>query len=239
MKRFLRKFKRTYSILQHVYYQTLRLLESIVGTALHEWRWRIRHLIKKGWSEGYIKSTVHPHRDYLIKKIIEHAPFHTALEIGCNVGPNLYLLAKRLPAGTYYGIDINSDAIVKGKAWLEHEGLTNIHLAVGKADRLERFDDKSIDVIFTDATLLYIGPDKFSRVLQEMVRVSRRALIFLEFHSFESDRHQYYDARWIHDFNTLVQTYVSGAQCRVTRLPSDLWDDPLWREYGSVIEITF
>lgn len=237
MKTMLKKIPFIYSLLQRVYYCMIYVLERIIGTSFQEWRWRIRHRIKKDWAKGYIHSASHPHRRYLIEKIVVHTPFGSVLEIGCNVGTNLALLSRRFPASTYYGIDINKDAIAKGKAWLAEQEISNIELSIGKADDLKRFANRGIDIIFTDATLLYIGPDKIRTVFTELLRVCNKTIILLEFHSSLSKGYQYYDARWIYDFARLVREYAPGAGWKISKLPVDGWDDTLWREYGSFIEI--
>ena len=60
--------------------------------------------------------------------------------------------------------------------------ITNVILSVGKADKLSAFVDNSFDILFTDATLLYIAPDKIKEVISEMIRIARKALIFVEQH---------------------------------------------------------
>ena len=82
------------------------------------------------------------------------------MEVGCSAGVNIYVISQAFPGVKLYGIDINKRAIEEGKKQFERMGMSNVFLYTGKADKLKRFDDKSKDVVFTDAILMYIGPEK-------------------------------------------------------------------------------
>lgn len=81
--------------------------EYFLGTQVREREWATRHLRKgererddwgKGsndWIKGYWDSQDHPHRPFLIERISKFSP-NSILEIGCNCGPNLHLLAKKI-----------------------------------------------------------------------------------------------------------------------------------------------
>ena len=97
----------------------------------------------------------------------------------------MYLIAKKFPNAEVRGIDINPMAIQKGDEWLAQEGISNVKLSVGKADELGQFQDGSFDIVFTDAVLVVIGPDKIKEVIKEIIRIARRALIMVEWHCFE------------------------------------------------------
>jgi len=239
MKTFLRKFPSFYSVIQKAYYGWARFCERVCGTSFQEYRWKVRHLLKHEWAQGYINSVSHPHRAYWVEKVMPYAPVGSILEIGCNAGPNLSILARHFPDARLYGIDINKQAISQGKQWLEREYLSNVELSVGKADDLRHFKDKSVDIIFTDAILLYVGPDKIKRVLSEMQRVSRKAMIFLEFHETLPSMSRSYDAHWIYDYEKLCRSYLPSVRCKLSKLPSDVWNDMLWHAYGYFVEISF
>jgi ubiquinone/menaquinone biosynthesis C-methylase UbiE len=232
-----------YRLLQRVYYGIRRMMETyILGTKIQEWVWKTRHLYNGcSWIKGYCESINHPHRQWLIDTISSYTPFESILEIGCNTGPNLYLISKKFPQTRIYGIDINQRAIKEGLVWLHQEGVKNVLLTVSRADHLEHFFDKSIDIVFTDATLLYIGPDKIQKVLKEMARIARKALIFNEWH-FEKDLKKpkgyfYYDGHWVYNYKALFTDYVLMGSIKVSKLPRDLWGGPGWEEFGSMIEV--
>jgi ubiquinone/menaquinone biosynthesis C-methylase UbiE len=224
------------------------------GTEVSEREWATRHL-REGererddwgewcydWIKGYWDSQDHPHRPFLIKTISKYKP-SSILEIGCNCGPNLHLLAKKFPDAEIRGIDINPMAVQKGNEWLAQERISNVKLLVGKADELWQFQDKSFDVVFTDAVLIYIGPDKIKEVIREMIRVTRKALILMEWHSFEPERKDpkglgvYEQGIWKRDYVTLLKQFVREEQIHVTKVTEDVWPDKNWKEVGAVIEV--
>jgi ubiquinone/menaquinone biosynthesis C-methylase UbiE len=239
----------TYSALRFRYLKYL-----LSGTKVIEKEWATRHLCKgererddwcKGsddWIKGYLDSWNHPHRSFLVDTISRFNP-SSILEIGCNCGPNLYLLAKKFPDAEIIGIDINPVAVQKGNEWLAQEGISNVRLLEGKADELGQFQDKSFDVVFTDAVLIYIGPDKIKEVIREMVRITRKALILMEWHSFEHERKDpkglgvYHIGCWKRDYVALLKQFVREEQIHITKVTEDVWPDKNWKEVGAVIEV--
>lgn len=226
----------------------------LLGTKAIEKEWATRHLCEgerrrddwgKGsndWIRGYRDSQNHPHRSFLVETISKFKP-SSILEIGCNCGPNLRLLAKKFPDAKIMGIDINPIAVQKGNEWFAQEGVLNVNLSVGKADELGQFQDKSFDVVFTDAVLIYIGPDKIKDVMREMIRITHRALILAEWHSFESQRKDtnvlgtYHKGIWVRDYVALFKQFVREEQIRITKISEEVWPDKNWSEVGAVIEV--
>lgn len=251
----LRRWHTLYNFVRKIYFalKPVHLMELLVGTRARERGWATRHLRKgeqehddwdKGsddWIKSYWDSQNHSHRPFLIERISKFYP-NSILEIGCNCGPNLYLLAKKFPDTVIRGIDINPLAVQKGTEWLAQEGLSNVKLLEGKADELEQFQDKSFDVVFTDAVLIYIGPDKIKEVIRDMVRITRRTLILVEWHS-EYQRKDpeglgvYYLGNWKRDYVALLKQFVREEQIHVTKITEDVWLDRAWKDVGAVIEV--
>jgi len=222
-----------------------KLKVHLLGTRLEEKYWATRHFHKGDdwgdvdgdWIRGYWESRVHSHRNFLIEKVSRFSP-SSILEVGCNCGPNLYLLAKRFPTSKIVGIDINPMAVQKGKEWLAQEGISNVELFVGKADDLGQFQNKSFDVVFSDAVLIYIGPDKIEKVIAEMLRVAGRALILLEWHcfNFKSKPLGIYVGHWARDYVALLKKFIPEEKICIIKLPEELWPDKNWQRWGGVIE---
>jgi ubiquinone/menaquinone biosynthesis C-methylase UbiE len=246
LKSFLKRWPKFYNFLKRGYSAFRSMQRRLLGTRLEEKYWAARHLRqgddwgdKEGdWVRGYWDSRDHSHRSFLMERIFKFSSL-SILEIGCNCGPNLYILAKKLPDAQIRGIDINPIAVQKGNEWFTQEGISNVKLSVGKADDLRQFKDKSFDVVFTDAVLIYIGPDKIRKVIEEMLRVTRKALIFLEWHCFDSKCNPLgvYVGHWMRDYRALLKEFVPESKTKVTKLPKDLWLDQNWQRWGSVIEI--
>lgn len=257
----LKRWPILFRLVEKVYFalKPVRIKEVFLGTGAREKEWASRHLSKGSnwtgkqyagdddeWVMGYWDSRDHPHRPFLIKKIAPFAPFSSILEIGANCGPNLYLLAQRFPDVEMVGVDINPRAVEKGNELLAAEGVSNVRLLVAKADELGQFQDKSFDVVFTDAVLIYIGPDKIKNVVQDMLRVARRALILMERQSFESsgkDPHGLgvsHNDLWLRDYTVLFKQFVPEEQMAITKITGDIWPDSThlgWQETGVFVEV--
>lgn len=252
----LKKTPVLYRLAAGIYFtlQPTHIKELLVGTSAREKEWATRHL-KRGndwnssrhtgdrdeWVVGYWDSREHSHRRSLVEKVSAYYPFSTVLEIGCNSGPNLYLLAKKFPGADLRGIDINPRAVDKGNELFQVEGISGVKLSAGKADDLVQFADKAFDITFTDAVLIYIGRDKIKTVMDEMLRVTRRALIFVEQHCFESERDPqglgfYRDGLWERDYVALLRQYVPEKHITVSKITKEMWADKRWSQSGAIIE---
>ena len=128
---------------------------------------------------GLLES--HPHRQELLKEL-KKLEFDSLLEIGCSYAPNLSLIKKEYPNVKLAGIDINRDAILR--AILRVEGA---QLIVGDVNDLP-FKDKSFDIVLSDGVLVYVSPEEIDKVKSEMLRVARKAIILVEFHSEGLDK---------------------------------------------------
>ncbi len=234
---FIRKWPIAYSFIAKVYY----LLGSSIGTRVRERWWANRSI-----AEGYWNNRNHPSKHFLVERIAAFSPVNSILEVGCASGPNLYLLAKRFPKAQITGIDINREAIEYGNMQFTQEGISNVKLLVGRADKLEEFQDRAFDIVFTDAVLALIGPNRIKQVISEMLRITRRVLILIEPHSFELNEKDllklgymtYYGGLWIRDYVTLLKQFVPEKQIQVTKIPEDIRPVKPWKELGAVLEVT-
>jgi len=232
----------------------VHLKEIFIGTRAREKQWAGRHLRRGNdwgntghagsqdeWILSYWDSRQHPHRQFFINRIAAYYPFSSILEIGCNCAPNLYLLAKKFPDVSITGIDINPKAIEKGREMLAAEGITNVTLLVAKADELEQFADKSFDVVFTDAVLIYIGPDKIDKVLEQLLRITRKALVLMEMqpgrNKKKGDAGVYQLGLWLRDYKALLQKFMPADKILVSPITKDIWPEPAWLEAGAIIEV--
>ncbi len=233
IKNLLKKFPFFYLLAQRIWWGISMLKVKILGTRVIEKKWQ-RNKKNRDFS-----NLNYPHRQFLIKRISNFQPFGKILEIGCDYGPNLYLLAKKFPRVKFTGIDINPLAIKEGRKWFEKEGLTNIELLVGKADELSKFLDKSFDIVFTDAVLMYIGQDKIKKLITETARIAKMVLIFIEWH-LPDKRKELYDSHigvWKRDYLNLFKKYFLQEKINISKIPKELWPDENWQKFGYIIEI--
>lgn len=214
------------------------LTELFIGTKARERQWAARPI-----AEGYWDNRDHPSKHFFAERIAAFSPIHSILEVGCASGPNLYLLAKRFPQAQIVGIDINQEAVQYGNGQFAREGISNVKLFVGKADKLGEFQDRAFDIVFTNALLIYIGPDKIKEVIEGILRITHHALILIELHCFEPDTKDplghgiYRYGNWVRDYAALLKQFVPEEQIRVTKIPEDVWPAEPWKELGAVIEV--
>ena len=187
-----------------------------------------------------------PHRVWLVDKILSHLEItsqrnlelgHTSvLEIGCGCGANLEVIARRAPLLRLVGVDISPASIAVGRERFAELGLRVITLVEGQADNLSGFADASIDVVFTDAMLLYIGPDKIQACIEEMRRIARRAIILLEMHmdGIGLDGSYTRDG-FVRDYRGLCKQL--GNDIKLTRMPPEKRPAGRWPKYGTLIEV--
>lgn len=103
----------------------------------------------------------------------------SVLEVGCNRGHNLKALSMILPkTSAIVGVDPNDLAL---KTAAEVGGVS-----VGKAsgDDLP-FEDGVFDIVFTAGVLIHIPPSELEAVLHEILRVSRRYILAIEYYASE------------------------------------------------------
>ena len=106
-----------------------------------------------------------------------------------------------------------------------------------------QFPDKSFDVVFTDALLIYIGPDKIRNVVEEMLRVARKGLLFTEWHFFEPENSDMdglgirHCGLWKRDYVALLKNYSSPENVLITKITSDVWPDANWQTVGAFVQV--
>ena len=225
------------------YYSILRLQhieEILFGTKAREREWTMRDVqsAKKYWA-----TRNNPAQVFFAEIMcgFDFSPM-SILEIGSNCAPNLYQLAKKLPNAKIVGIDINKIAVQKGNEWLKQEDISNVKLLVSKADELTQFSDKSFDVVFTWAVLLLVGPDKIEEVMKEMLRITRKKLIMLEYFDKDANKDSrglgvYCDCYWKRDYVALLKQVIpkfSEDMIHISKFPEDLWSPGIGG--GSIIE---
>lgn len=100
------------------------------------------------------------------------------LEVGCNTGMQLRGLQD---AGftNLYGIELQPYAVEKAKQSTQH-----INIIQGSGFDLP-FRDGFFDVVCTNGVLIHIAPDDLPKIMDEMVRCSRRYIWGFEYYSPE------------------------------------------------------
>jgi SAM-dependent methyltransferase len=217
----------------------LRILQEyaerrFLGSALQLVLWRYRHVYKRGWAEGYLETVRHPHRQQIVDAMAELGPIASILEVGCASGANLIRLRERFPEVELIGLDINARAVEVGKKFFSERGDIRVQFLNAPVEHLQTMPEKCVDVVFADAVLMFVTPDRIQSVLAEMGRVARKAIIFNEYHRTGIVNGHFIGGRWAYDFVALLQREFPQAdiQSRRSSFVGGAWD-----EYGTLVEV--
>src|SRR6266567_3153166 len=125
------------------------------STTGHKQYWRDR---KIDWDKHYSATWNHPHRQ-LICWALESFRWVSLWEVGCGSGPNLIRILKEGFQGRQLGgSDINADAIALATSTFKGG---KFHVEASD-DML--LSDQAVDVMLSDAHLIYIGPFQIRKV---------------------------------------------------------------------------
>lgn len=172
--------------------------------------WKHRQI---DWNKAYFIE--HTHRDQLIK-VLRGLQFDSVLEVGCGAGKNLDKIHKEFGVNVQ-GTDINADAVKE----------TIRHLIWAKVGMVESIDypDKSVDLLLTDACLIYVPLEKIQIAVNEMLRVARKYLVLCEWSGEDK-----FDGHWIYDYKRLFKNY----ETKFTKITG--WGGN-WAKYGQIIVV--
>ena len=182
------------------------------------------------WNKDYF-TLHHPHRILILREMLRFH-FKSIFEVGCGPGANLYNIATIFKGAEVGGTDINPEAIEIAKQNLPFAK----DLEVGTADDIF-FSDKSIDIIITDATLLYVNLFKIKKVIKEMARVARNGIILCEPYRKKLWQRLYLlwkENLYLHNYPKLLDKY-GFYDIKMTKITKEFWPDSLWYTYGCII----
>ena len=151
----------------------------------------------KSWIERYWLSVKHPHRDQIINEL-KKIEFKSLLEIGCNAGANIQRIRKefKIDDGNLAGVDINLDSIL-----FVQKKLPDVLWKVQNAKYLP-FRDKEYDIVLADAVLMYADPTEAEKILFEIDRVAKKAIIICDWFS---EQDEIKDGHWCRDYELLLK----------------------------------
>lgn len=107
----------------------------------------------------------------------KHSKVNTALEVGCNIGANLYVLKNLVQQCS--GVEPNEKVVAMAKANPE---LKNVNIQNSDGYKLP-FADASQDLVFTSGVLIHVAPDDLGKMTDEIYRTSKRYIACLEYFS--------------------------------------------------------
>ena len=208
--------------------KTKKMVLEIVQDAEY-WRNRPLSDAKKDWEyeednwiSGYWASRNHEHRKLIVDEL-KKLSFDSLLEVGCNCGPNLEVVRRNFPHAELAGVDVNERSVLEAQTWFPG-------VRWGYAQELN-FPDKSHDVVLSDAVLMYVPPEEIGKVMDEIVRVAKKAVILIEWFDI-SKKGVVRNFHWCRDYSSLLEE--RGMKVERYKLPKELWATPNWTKNGYV-----
>lgn len=237
MRALIRKVPVVYPLMRGGYYAGLYLLDkTVLRGKVNQWVWKIK--TNKEFSDTWMSD---PHRLYLADRIAGFEPVRSILEVGCNSGPNLAVLSARFPDARLSGTDINSRVVARAREAEKalSRSKTPWTVETGTAEELQRFPNRSVDIVMSDATLMYLGPRDIRAALAEFVRVADRAIVLHEWHDGQlNGGSKWWYAHWIHDYKTILESISGTEAVKVEPVPPGLWTDRGWNTWGATILVS-
>ena len=136
------------------------------------------------------------------------------MECGCNVGANLFAINAINGQIRLKGVDMNSYPIEFGKRKFIELGI-DVDMSVMRLQDLAGIEANSVDVAYTSAVLQHIPPEFIPDIIANMIRVSRKYVVFWELHGFspaDALVHRHFidampglDGRWLHDYWNILE----------------------------------
>jgi pseudaminic acid biosynthesis-associated methylase len=126
--------------------------------------------------------------------------FETVLEVGAGTGNNLLCLRELASVVTQPDQIVAIEPNQLARKHLNKRGFTAID---GKAQKLP-FEDGHFDVVFTSGLLIHIPPDDLLKVMSEIVRVSNKYVVCIEYFNAYPVEVEYRGSYiWKRDFGTM------------------------------------
>jgi ubiquinone/menaquinone biosynthesis C-methylase UbiE len=184
---------------------------------------------KINWHESYF-NLEHPHR-IMLMKLLGTLKFNSLMEVGCGAGANLALAVKTFPNLRVGGLEINEDALTEAKKMLP--------LSIFEQGTVEDmyFSDKTVDLVLTDACLIYVGPTKINKAIEEIKRVARNYVVFVELH--EPNFFKRLAIRLVgynaYDYKKLLKKH-GFYDIDICKIPKEVWEGGPWEQFGYYIK---
>lgn len=199
-------------------------------TKKHTEYWQNR---KIDWKTQYLDTWDHPHRS-LIVWMLKSINFFSLWEVGCGPGANLKKILTEFKNVQLGGSDVNPEAIK-----LAEETFKGGVFHVESGDDL-LMSDNSVDVILSDACLIYVSPFKIKKYLKEFHRVARTNIVLCELHSINwLTRTLYWWKRgyFVHNYKKLLEQ-IGFYDVQMIKIPKEYWAGTPWEYYGYIIKAT-
>lgn len=185
------------------------------------------------WKEGYFDTYNHPHRDLIIDLLKKTGwRFDNVMEVGCGAGANLYRIKKEWPDVLIGGVDINKQAIETARKLFPIRTFFSVMEATDMY-----LTSQSVDLVITDACLMYLGPTEVKKALSEIKRIGSRYFLFVEPHltnpllRFLVWRRE---GIFAHNYKKILKK-LGFEDLELYKIPKGGWGDTGWEKIGYII----
>jgi pseudaminic acid biosynthesis-associated methylase len=149
---------------------------------------RLEDLWSGEFGEAYIarNRVLDERRAAFWSGLLERHPIASVLEVGCGQGGNLVPISRLLEPPAVWGVDVNETALAVARGHAP-----GIHTVQGAARQLP-VPDGFVDLAFTVGVLIHQPDASLPDVLAEIVRASRRFVLWAEYHAPQSEEVPYH-----------------------------------------------
>lgn len=119
-------------------------------------------------------------------RLVEDHRIQSVLEVGCGQGGNLRPIARILDPRDVWGIDVSAEAVA-----IARDSAPGINAVTSLARRLP-FRDGLVDLTFTVGVLIHQPDATLPLVMAELVRCSRRFILWAEYHAEQTEEVPYH-----------------------------------------------
>lgn len=174
---------------------------------------RLEALWGGDFGDAYVernRDVFSPRQDFW-RSIVEECRPRRVLEVGCNLGGNLRLIADLLPPEQVYGVDINLKALDE-----LHRARPAVNALYSPGRELP-FRDRWFDLTFTMGVLIHQPESTLPLVMAELVRSSARYVLCGEYYAEQTTEVPYRDqsgALFKRDYGRIYQELFPELQLR-------------------------
>jgi pseudaminic acid biosynthesis-associated methylase len=147
-------------------------LEHWTGTAGHE------YIERNDFADYKLEQGVTAY-----KRILKGLKFHSLLEVGSNIGLNLWYIsewAKKLnQIKELHAVEPYEEAY----EYLHNQRMFKLSSISNRSGFELPFIDHTVDIVMTSGVLIHVAPENLKRMTDEIVRVSKKYIICSEYFS--------------------------------------------------------
>lgn len=152
---------------------------------------RLEGLWRGAFGDAYVQrnAMLDDRRGRFWTDLLGGSDIASTLEVGCGQGGNLRHMAAILPPEAVWGVDVNAEARARARA---NAPGTNVVAALARS---LPFRDAAFDLAMTVGVLIHQPESTLPLVMAELVRVSRRYVLWAEYHADETTEVAYHGER--------------------------------------------